>query len=45
MKIWKMFGRNLNDILVEAENFDEALMKARLVHKNYVGGQLFKVIE
>ena len=36
---WKIFGQGLKDLIVTANNFDEALAMARKFNPNYKGGQ------
>ena len=36
---WKIFGQGLKDLIVTANNFDEALAIARKCNSNYNGGQ------
>lgn len=36
---WRIFGYELEDLIVEADSFDEALAKAREIDDNYIGGQ------
>ena len=36
---WRMSGIGLDDVIITAESFDEALAKARKINRNYSGGQ------
>lgn len=36
--MWEMYGYDLEDIIVEADSFDEAIAKAREINKSYLGG-------
>ena len=36
---WRMYGIGLDDVIITAESFDEALAKARKINRNYSGGQ------
>ena len=38
--IWKVTGRNLGTLYIEADSFDSAIEKARNVNKNYCSGQV-----
>ena len=38
--IWKVTGRNLVTLYIEADSFDSAIEKARNVNKNYCSGQV-----
>ena len=38
--IWKITGRNLKDVFIEADSFDEAIEKARKINPGYNGGQV-----
>ena len=38
--IWKVTGRNLETLHIEADSFDSAIEKARNVNKNYCSGQV-----
>ena len=38
--IWKVTGRNLEPLYIEAYSFDSAIAKARTVNKNYCSGQV-----
>ena len=38
--IWKVTGRNLGTLYIEADSFDIAIEKARNVNKNYCSGQV-----
>ena len=40
--IWKVTGRNLDDLYIEADSFDSAIEKARNVNKNYCSGQVIR---
>ena len=40
MKIWKIWGRNLQTLEIVADSFDDALKEARKVNKGYTTGQL-----
>ena len=40
MKIWKIWGRNLQILEIVAVSFDKALKEARKVNKGYTTGQL-----
>ena len=40
--IWKVTGRNLEPLYIEAYSFDSAIAKARIVNKNYCCGQVVK---
>lgn len=41
-KTWKISGKNLKDLFIEAESYDEALAKARKINWNYSCGQIVK---
>lgn len=41
-KTWKISGKNLKDLFIEAESYDEALTKARKINRNYTYGQIVK---
>lgn len=36
---WRMSGIGLDDVIITADSFDEALAKARKINRNYSGGQ------
>lgn len=36
---WRMYGIGLDDVIITADSFDEALAKARKINRNYSGGQ------
>ena len=38
--IWKVTGRNLKALYIEADSFDSAIAKARKVNKNYCSGEV-----
>ena len=38
--IWKVTGRKLETLYIEADSFDSAIEKARNVNKNYCCGQV-----
>ena len=40
--IWKVTGRNLATLYIEADSFDSAIEKARNVNKNYCSGKVVK---
>ena len=40
--IWKVTGKNLATLYIEANNFDSAIVKARNVNKNYCSGQVVR---
>ena len=40
--IWKVTGRNLESLYIEADSFDIAIAKARNVNKNYCSGQVVR---
>lgn len=40
MKIWIIWGIGLDKIEIKANSFDEALLNARKINKNYNTGQL-----
>ena len=40
--IWKVTGRNLESLHIEADSFDSAIEKARNVNKNYCSGQVVR---
>ena len=40
--IWKVTGRNLKTLYIEADSFDSAIVKARNVNKNYCSGQVVR---
>ena len=40
--IWKVTGRNLETLYIEADSFDSAIVKARKVNKNYCSGQVVR---
>ena len=40
--IWKVTGRNLGTLFIEADSFDSAIEKARNVNKNYCSGQVVR---
>ena len=40
MKIWKIWGKNLQMLEIVADSFDDALKEARKVNKDYNTGQL-----
>ena len=40
--IWKVTGRNLEALYIEADSFDSAIEKARKVNKNYCCGQVVR---
>ena len=40
--IWKVTGRNLKALYIEADSFDSAIEKARNVNKNYCCGQVVR---
>ena len=40
--IWKVTGRNLGTLYIEADSFDSAIEKARNVNKNYCSGQVVR---
>ena len=40
--IWKVTGRNLKTLYIEANSFDSAITKARNVNKNYCSGQVVR---
>ena len=40
--IWKVTGRNLKSLYIEADSFDSAIAKARNVNKNYCSGQVVR---
>ena len=40
--IWKVTGRNLETLYIEADSFDSAIAKARKVNKNYYSGQVIR---
>ena len=40
--IWEVTGRNLNALYIEADSFDSAIAKARIVNKNYCSGQVVR---
>lgn len=35
---WRMSGIGLDDVIITADSFDEALAKARKINRNYSGG-------
>ena len=43
MKVWRVFGfvEGLENLFVEAESFDGALVTARKINPNYSGAQLW----
>ena len=36
---WRMYGIGLDDVIITADSFDEALAKAREINDNYIGGK------
>ena len=40
MKIWYIWGSNLERLEIKANSFDEALKEARQINPNYNTGQL-----
>ena len=40
--IWKVTGRNLEALYIEADSFDSAIAKARNVNKKYCSGQVVR---
>ena len=40
--IWKVTGKNLATLYIEANSFDSAIEKARNVNKNYCSGQVVR---
>ena len=40
MKIWKIWGRDLQAIEIVSDSFDDAIKEARKVNKGYNIGQL-----
>ena len=40
--IWKVTGRNLESLYIEADSFDIAIAKVRNVNKNYCSGQVVR---
>lgn len=40
--IWRIFGKNLNDLFIKASSFDEALNIARKINADYCSGQLYE---
>ena len=40
--IWKVTGRNLEALYIEADSFDSAIAKARKVNKNYCSGEVIR---
>lgn len=40
MKIWYIWGTNLERLEIKANSFDEAIKKARKIDRNYNTGQL-----
>ena len=40
--IWKVTGKNLDTLYIEANSFDSAIAKARDVNKNYCSGQVVR---
>lgn len=39
---WRISGSGLPDLEIEAESFDEAIAKARLLDRGYCGGQIIE---
>lgn len=37
--LWRIFGKNLINLYIIADSYDEALAKARKINYNYTGGQ------
>ena len=40
--IWKVTGKNLATLYIEANSFDSAIAKARNFNKNYCSGQVVR---
>ena len=40
--IWKVTGKNLATLYIEANSFDSAIAKARNVNKNYCSGKVVR---
>lgn len=38
--MWKIWGLDLQPLFIKANNFDEAIVLARKINKNYNTGQL-----
>ena len=43
MKTWWIEGHNLDRLIIDAEEFDEAIAIARKVNKGYSGGSVIKI--
>lgn len=43
MKTWWIEGHNLDCLIIDAEEFDEAIAIARKVNKDYSGGSVIKI--
>lgn len=43
MKTWRIEGHNLDRLIIDAEEFDEAIAIARKVNKGYSGGSVIKI--
>ena len=40
MKMWKIWGKNLSPLYIQANSFDEALEEAQKLNPNYCTGQV-----